>query len=87
VYFRGLRDEQQQEWEEVLQKEGLVPFIRYPVLCQRCGAAWPEFFRVPDEEWQKYVEPAMRGQVLCRTCYDWIRAAVDAGAAERAAVK
>jgi hypothetical protein len=77
VYFRGLCDEQAAEWERILKKKGLIPFIVYPNLCCRCGALWPEMFNVPDEEWERYVAPAMQGEMLCRPCYDWIKKVID----------
>jgi hypothetical protein len=77
VYFRGLHDEQQAEWNRRLEAKGRVPFISYPSVCCRCGDLWPDFFMVPDEEWEKYVEPAQRGNILCRPCFDWIKRATD----------
>jgi len=73
VYMRGLTEEQSEEWDRVLKAKGLIPFISYPNLCGRCGMLWPEMFRVDDAEWEKYVEPAMRGCMLCETCFDWIK--------------
>jgi hypothetical protein len=39
---------------------------------------WPEMFTVPNKEWEHYVEPRMRKEMLCRACYiqikDWIDA-------------
>ena len=56
-----------------------VPFILYPNLCAKCGTLWPEMFMVPNEEWKRYIEPRMRGKILCEPCYrqikKWIRAA------------
>jgi len=78
VYFQGLRDEQIDEWNRILDKKGRVPFILYPNLCCRCGARWPEMFKVPDEEWDRYVAPAQRGEMLCRDCYNWIKRVIDA---------
>jgi hypothetical protein len=79
VYFQGLSNEQSAEWDRLLEKRGRIPFIVYPIVCCRCGALWPEMFRVPDEEWERYVEPVMRGRLICRGCYDWIRAVIDEG--------
>jgi hypothetical protein len=80
VYEGGLPERQQAEWERILEAKGRVPFITYPNLCARCGKLWPQMFNVPDAEWEKYVEPAMRGEMLCRPCYDWIKDRIDKAA-------
>src|SRR6516165_12166048 len=54
-----------------------VPFILYPNLCAKCGTLWPEIFMVPDEEWERYIEPRMRGKMLCEACYTQIKEWVD----------
>jgi hypothetical protein len=77
VYEHGLPDDKAELWEKELQKKGLIPYIRYPNLCARCGKIFPEMFSVSDEEWKKYIEPAKRDSMICRECYDWIRKAVD----------
>ena len=73
----GLTDEQIREWEGLLHEKGRIPFIVYPNLCAKCGALWPEMFHVPDDEWQRYVEPAMRGEMLCETCFMQIKSWID----------
>jgi hypothetical protein len=74
----GLTKEQIiREWERLLQEKGRIPFILYPYLCARCGALWPEMFHVPDDEWQRYVEPAMRDKMLCETCFTQIKSWID----------
>ena len=54
-----------------------VPYIAYPVICMMCGALWPDFFDVPDKEWKSYIQIDMRNEVICRTCYDAIKEAID----------
>jgi len=54
--------------------------IVYPNLYARCGALWPEMFRVPDEEWARYVQPDKRDEMLCRACYDAIKRMIDEAA-------
>ena len=44
-------------------------FIQYPLLCARCGCAFPDFFFVPCQEWQAVVQKDQRETVLCKTCY------------------
>lgn len=65
------------EWEAMLTAKGRVPFMYYPNLCAKCGAVSPRFFRVPDREWNRYVEARQRGEVLCRPCFDFIKRTID----------
>ena len=67
------------EFKTRLEREAKqrVPFILYPNLCARCGVLWPEMFKVPDEDWEHYVEPRMRRAMLCQACYTQIKAWVD----------
>lgn len=53
------------------------PFISYPLICARCGELWPELFGVPDKEWEDYVEPSKRREILCRPCFDQMKAWTD----------
>ena len=75
-----LPDEQQAEWNRVEAAKGRVPFIMYPNICRRCGEQWPDMFKVPDEEWEKYVEIAERHEMICRGCYDQIKGYVEESA-------
>lgn len=77
VYNNGLSDSQWDEWTKILEKKGRVPYILYPNHCHRCGKLWPEMFRVSDEEWQKYVALEAQNEMLCRECYDSIKALID----------
>ena len=70
-------------WEEALDRKGRVPFIEYPNVCARCGALWPAFFRVPDGEWERYIQIDMRNTVICRPCFDDIKRLIDSHAQER----
>lgn len=76
----GLTDEQIKQWEKMLQDKGLIPFILYPNMCAKCGALWPEMFRVSDSEWERYVEPGERDKMLCLPCYEQIKAWIDESA-------
>ena len=38
----GFTDEQLKRWEKLLNDKGRIPFIRYPILCAKCGTLWPE---------------------------------------------
>lgn len=77
IYEHGLSVEQEEVWFAHVIEAGRVPFIRYPNICVRCGTLWPQLFMVPDWEWARYVEPAMRGRILCRSCFDTIKRLVD----------
>lgn len=77
VYMNGLSDEQQAEWDRIEAAKGFVPFILYPNICRRCGALWPDMFKVPDAEWEKHVEIAERDEMLCRGCYDQIKGYIE----------
>ena len=80
IYHHGLPPELEAAWNAMLEKQGRFPYIVYPNLCARCGQLWPEMFRVPDEEWARYIEPGMRTAMLCRKCYDYIKRVSDEAA-------
>ena len=77
VYKHGLSKEQETRWLTMLQEKGRIPWIQYPNICARCGKLWPDMFNVPDEEWKRYVEPAMQEKILCKPCYLWIKKIID----------
>lgn len=77
IYSKGLTAALQKKWERLLNEKGRTPFILWPIVCARCGALWPEFFRVADEEWERVVEIQHRGDVLCRPCFDEIKRLID----------
>lgn len=79
IYNNGLPEEQAEEWDKKLKEKGLVPFIRYPLVCARCGELWPKMFHVDDEEWKYYIEIGERRKLLCRSCFDDIKRIIDAG--------
>lgn len=70
VYMHGLNEEQEKQWEQMLRKKGLIPYVRIPNLCAICGEVFPEMFLVPDREWTKYVVPGLQDKMLCRGCYN-----------------
>ncbi len=72
IYSNGPNETQQQRWVAMLNEKGRYPYIQYPVLCSLCGDLWPDFFRVSDDEWKRYIEPRMQRTVICRPCYDYI---------------
>ncbi len=83
IYMDGPSEAQEQQWLAILEKKGRVPFIIYPVICAKCGALWPELFKVPDEEWERYIQPNMRKSVICRPCFDLIKNQIEGAAANK----
>ena len=77
VSENGLTDKQIESWIDILGKFGRIPYIIYPNLCAKCGALWPEMFRVPDWEWKRYIQMDMQDKMLCRECYDYIKSVID----------
>lgn len=72
-----LPDEWEQKWQAILNEKGRIPFIEYPTICAKCGKVDPELFMVPDRIWEKYIQPTMRNEVLCRPCFDFVVDAID----------
>lgn len=70
IYEKGLTEAQAMQWDALLRQQGLIPFILWPVHCAMCGLLWPDFFRVPDEEWKTFIPQAYQRAVICRLCYD-----------------
>ncbi len=58
------------KWKILGTEEGRTPQIYTPSLCACCGALNPDMFEAPDEEWAKYVVPALQRKVLCPDCYN-----------------
>lgn len=77
VYKNGLPPHEQEIWMMDLCEKGRVPWVKYPNICCKCGELWPDIFMVPNGEWTRYVQPDMRGEVLCRECYDFIKSMID----------
>jgi len=80
VYENGVSDEEEEKWADILYAKGRIPYIRYPVVCAKCGALYPDLFMVPDEEWEHYIELGMQRTVICRECYDNIKSLIDGNA-------
>jgi hypothetical protein len=80
IYRKGVPEHLFLQWQVLLNEKGRVPYIIYPVLCARCGQSWPEFFSVPDTEWNHYIEKGERDKVLCHGCYMTIKRLIDTAA-------
>jgi hypothetical protein len=76
VYHEGLSEDEDKRILQILTPKR-VPYIQYPNICGKCGELWPEFFFLPDEEWQKYVQINARELILCRRCYKQIKNWID----------
>lgn len=72
VYMTGLPDEDEEKWEEILEKKGKIPYIQWPNICAYCGARWPELFSVPDGMWKKFIQISKRNELVCKKCWDFI---------------
>ncbi len=73
TYSHGLNGEQRIEWLKILKSQGRISWTQYPNICAKCGDLWPDMFTVPDEEWKRYVDPAIQEKILCWSCYSWIK--------------
>ena len=83
VYENGLSPQDELRWAAMLQQQGRIPYILYPNMCSYCGELWPGMFSVPDDEWERHVEPRMRSSMLCHNCYDHIAAMIGCAAQAR----
>ena len=79
VYNNGLTPQLEERWRDILHRRGRVPYVVYPYFCARCGQPYPELFAVPDEEWERNVDPRHQRSVFCLDGYQFVK-----GAAERA---
>jgi len=68
---------------ELLKASNRVPFIDYATMCSKCGQLYPSFFKVPNDEWQRYIQKDMQNAVICHECYDYIKKVIDANAQKR----
>jgi hypothetical protein len=66
-----------ERWEKILNEKGRVPWIHYPNICRRCGEVEPDFFFVPDEEWEKYIQIDKRKEIICPDCFEEIKILID----------
>jgi hypothetical protein len=77
----GMTDEQaEQAVKHKVEEKGRIPYILYLNVCAKCGTLWPEMFHVPDEEWERYIEPGERDKMLCLPCYEQIKAWIEESA-------
>lgn len=77
IYENGLSKEQEKEWINLLEKKGRIRWIKYPIICAKCGEVWPELFSVPSEEWQRYIQKSEQDKVICVNCYNFIKECID----------
>jgi hypothetical protein len=77
IYVGGPTDEMNDNFDKLLEEKGRIPYIVYPLMCGRCGVLWPDFFNVPDEEWEHYIRIEERRKILCEPCYKEIKDLID----------
>ena len=77
IYENGLTEQQDWNWLSILIVKGRVPYVVYPYLCAMCGYLYPEMFKVPDEEWQHYIQIDKQKDILCFNCYNDIKNLID----------
>jgi hypothetical protein len=75
-----ITQEIKEKWMKMLNEKGRVPWIKYPLLCRRCGRSDRELIRNRDEEWNRYIEPRYRKKFFCKECYEEIKKLIDNGA-------
>ncbi len=76
AYDAGAEDEEGNvaDWyEEKLKEIGLVPYIEFPLYCQRCGDEIHDLFHVSDEEWEGVVHKVNKRILLCGECFDLLK--------------
>lgn len=56
-----------------------IPYFPRIVRCDLCNIPYPDFFMVPDEEWDKFIVPELQDKVICRPCYDTVKSLVPKG--------
>lgn len=72
VYRDGVTEEENLKWLATITKKGRVPWVDIPQFCVLCGERSPEFFSVPNEEWERYVIPQLQSKILCTDCFQWM---------------
>ena len=77
IYEEGINEEQESRWDEILAGQGRLPWIRYPNVCAKCGALYPDLFMVDTPVWEHYIEPSERDKIICRECFAFIVRATD----------
>jgi hypothetical protein len=79
AYYEAKTKSRDEQWKVICTVKGRIPFIMYPNLCVRCGVLWPDLFMVTNQEWEHYIEPEQRNNVICKVCYEYIKACIDVG--------
>jgi hypothetical protein len=54
-----------------------LAYRHYPTIGARCGKVEPQLFTVPDDEWEYYLQPDRRDEILCPSCYVAMRGRAD----------
>jgi hypothetical protein len=64
-------------WLKILEDKGRVPYIEYPIVCPKCGKIDPEWFSVPNSEWEFYISKDVQGKIICKECYSYIKETIE----------
>lgn len=76
---KTLTGRQAERFAGLLEAKGRVPYVRWPLLCARCGGKQPTLYRseVGAGDWDRYVQMDVRDAWLCDPCYARIKKVVD----------
>jgi len=64
--------------QKQIKAGGECPYNIPTLHCAVCRCLAPLYFRVNDDDWQRYIKPDMRESIICRECYNKIKADIDA---------
>lgn len=57
-----------------LELEGRIPWLYIKPRCKLCGEHWDSDFTVSDEEWKAMIPPNLQKKILCKQCYEKLKA-------------
>jgi len=77
IYTYGLSAADARKWRAILDHKGRVPHIEFPNICVKCGCINPALIMYPTWQWDYYVPVEKRKEVICNSCFEAIRKAVD----------
>ena len=63
-----------EEWDGEFEQVVRIPWLDIPLMCGLCGEQWSDFFKVTNEEWKAIVPPNLQKKILCKQCYERLKA-------------
>ena len=69
-----------EEWlrfSKIMDDKGRIPYIILPSHCVRCGVAWPDHFKLSDDEWKSYMGDHEQKRIICLDCWRMLKGWVD----------